>query len=335
MMKAILMEKPGPPEVLRYTDVPLPQPGRGQVRVRAHSIGVGMPEVLVRKGIYSWMPPLPAIPGIEMSGVVEKVGEGVTSLKVGQGVFVSAREMSARGGCYAEFIVAEAEALYALPEGVDLEAAATLSNYQVAWHLLYSAPNGAAFDSLMTTVAAGGVGSALIQLAKLAGKTVIGLVDTRERAEFIRSLGADGAIDYPSENVTERVLELTAGRGVDLIFDSVGGSGFVQQADRLAPFGMLVCFGSLAGPPSGEVIEAMFSKMGRCMGVRFFSMHAFDRDRSRRREATERILELLAAKKIAPPIWARLPLAEAGRAQALLEGGKVLGKIILKPEAES
>ncbi len=156
MMKAILMEKPGPPEVLRYTDVPLPQPGRGQVRVRAHSIGVGMPEVLVRKGIYSWMPPLPAIPGIEMSGVVEKLGEGVTSLKVGQGVFVSAREMSARGGCYAEFIVAEAEALYALPEGVDLEAAATLSNYQVAWHLLYSAPNGAAFDSLMTTVAAGG-----------------------------------------------------------------------------------------------------------------------------------------------------------------------------------
>ena len=170
MMKAIVMERPGRPEVLRYVDVPMPEPAPGQVLVRAQAIGVGMPEVLVRRGQYGWMPPLPAIPGIEMSGVVEKLGAGVTTLTVGQAVFVSARELKVRGGCYAEYIAAEAEALYPLPEGIDLEAAAALSNYQVAWHLLHSAPNGMRYESFMATAAAGGVGSALVQLGKLAGQ---------------------------------------------------------------------------------------------------------------------------------------------------------------------
>jgi NADPH2:quinone reductase len=105
-------------------DTPKPVPGPGQVLVRAHSIGVSMPEILVRRGEYAWMPPLPAIPGIEMSGVVEALGEGVTSLRVGQPVFVSARELPVRGGCYAEYLAANADALYLLPQGTDLGAAA-------------------------------------------------------------------------------------------------------------------------------------------------------------------------------------------------------------------
>ena len=154
MMKAILLEKPGPPEALRYVDVPMPEPAPGQVLVRAHAIGVGMPEVMVRLGKYPWMPPLPAIPGIEMSGVVHTLGEGVTSLEVGQKVFVSARELPVRAGCYAEYIAVDAEAPYPLPEGTDMEAVAALSNYQVAWHLLHSAPQGISFASFMTTAAA-------------------------------------------------------------------------------------------------------------------------------------------------------------------------------------
>jgi NADPH2:quinone reductase len=331
MMKAILMERPGPPEVLRYVDVPMPKPARGQVLVRAHSIGVGMPEVLVRLGQYSWMPPLPAIPGIEMSGVVEKMGDGVTSLKVGQAVFVSARELNVRGGCYAEYIAADAEALYALPDGVDLEAAAALSNYQVAWHLLHSATNGMRYGSLMATAAAGGVGSALVQLGKLAGKCVIGMVDSDERAAFAVSLGADGAVNCRSQNVTERVHGMTQGQGVDLILDSFGGQGFVDQFERLAPFGLLVSYGFLDGPPGGDILGAMRKRISDCLGMRIFSMHAFDQDRPKRREATEEIVRLLAAGRIRPPIWARLPLAEAGKAQAMIEGGRVLGKVILKP----
>ena len=333
MMKAILLEKPGPPEALRYVDVPLPDPAPGQVRVRAHSIGVGMPEILVRRGVYSWMPPLPAIPGIEMSGTVHKLGKGVTSLKIGQAVFVSARELSARGGCYAEYIAAEADALYPLPEGIDMEAVATISNYQVAWHLLHTAPHGVPYQSFLATAAAGGVGSALVQLGKLAGKQVIGMIDSQERADFVRSIGADAATNYKIEDVTQCVMDITSGRGVDLIFDSFSGRGVVEQAERLAPFGMIVCYGTLDGPPSGEIMDAMLKRMGNCLGIRFFSMHAFDQNRSLRREVTEKILHLLAKGRIAPPIWARMPLADAGKAQALIESGKVLGKIILKPEA--
>jgi NADPH2:quinone reductase len=330
-MKAILMDRPGPPEVLRYVDVPMPKPAPGQVLVRAHSIGVGMPEVLVRRGQYGWMPPLPAIPGIEMSGVVEKLGEGVTSLAVGQSVFVSARELSVRGGCYAEYIAADAEALYALPEGIDLEAAAALSNYQVAWHLLNSAPNGMRYDSFLATAAAGGVGSALVQLGKLAGKSVIGVVDTDERVAFVLSLGADGAVNFQRENVTDRVRALTAGRGVDMVLDSIGGTQFADQFERLAPFGLVVSYGFLAGPPGGDVMGAIGKRITDCLGMRLFSMHAFDQDRSKRRGVTEELFRLLAAGKIKPPIFARLPLADAGKAQALIEEGKVLGKVILKP----
>ncbi len=331
MMKAIVMERPGGPEVLRYVDVPRPEPAPGQVLVRAQAIGVGMPEVLVRRGQYGWMPPLPAIPGIEMSGGVEQLGPGVTTLTVGQAVFVSARELKVRGGCYAEYIAAEAEALYPLPDGIDPDAAAALSNYQVAWHLLNSAPNGMRYESFMATTAAGGVGSALVQLWKLAGKRVLGVVDSEERVAFVLSLGADGAINSRTENVTERVRALTAGRGVDMIFDSLGGERFADQFERLAPFGLAVSFGFLAGPPWGDVMGAIGKRITDCLGMRIFSMHAFDKDRLRRRGVTEELFRLAAEGKIKPPIFARLPLAEAGRAQALLEEGKVQGKVILKP----
>jgi len=333
-MKAILLEKPGPPEALRYVDLPNPEPAPGQVRVRAHSIGVSMPEVLVRRGEYGWMPPLPAIPGIEMSGVIDKLGEGVTTLNLGQPVFVSARELPVRAGCYAEYIAVDAGALYPLPDGMDLEAASALSNYIVAWHLIHTAPHGMPYESFMATAAAGGVGSALVQLGKLAGKRVIGMVDTQERVDFVLSLGADGAVNYKTEDVTRRVRELTGGLGVDIVFDSFGGKGFVQQVERLAPQGMIVAYGTLDGPPSGDVIEAMRKRMGDCLGVRFFSIHLLDKDRSTRRQATEKVLRHLADGQIKPPIWARMPLAEAGKAQALIESGKVLGKIILKPETK-
>ena len=187
-MKAILLDRPGPPEVLRYADTPTPVPAAGQVLVRAHTIGVSMPEILVRRGEYGWMPPLPAIPGIEMSGIVVSLGEGVKSLKIGQPVFVSARELPVRAGCYAEYLAANADALYPLPPGTDLEAAAALSNYQVAWHLLHSAPRSMPYESVLVTGAAGGIGTAIVQLGKVAGKRMIGLVDTEEKAAFVRSL---------------------------------------------------------------------------------------------------------------------------------------------------
>jgi len=329
-MKAILLDRTGPPEVLRYTEMQTPAPAAGQVLVRAHTIGVSFPEILVRRGEYDWMPPLPAIPGIEMSGIVVSRGEGVKSLKIGQPVFVSARELPVRAGCYAEYLAANAEALYPLPPGTDLEAAAALSNFQVAWHLLHSAPRGMAYESVLVTGAAGGIGSAVVQLGKSAGKRMIGLVDTEEKAVFVRSL-ADGAINSRAENVTQRLSELTGGKGVDLILDSIGGAGFVEHFERLAPFGLVVSYGQLDGHPTGDVLGALRRRMGDSLALRMFSMHVFDRDRTRRREATGKLLRLFAAGKIKPVISVRLPLAEAARAHGMIEKGQVLGKLVLKP----
>src|SRR3989338_3236996 len=163
-MKAIQFKQPGGPEVLEYVDVPTPTPGPSEVLVKAHSIGVCMPEIAVRKGTYAWMPPLPAIPGIEMSGIVIAAGNRVDALKVGQAVFVSAREFKTRGGCYAEYLAADASSIYPLPAGVDLEQAAALSNYQVAYHLLYTATRGFQYEWILVPAAAGGIGSAIVQL---------------------------------------------------------------------------------------------------------------------------------------------------------------------------
>jgi len=160
---------------------------------------------------------------------------------------------------------------------------------------------------------------------------VIGMVDTDERAAFARSLGADGTVNCGSEDATERVLGMTEGRGVDMILDSFGGQGFADHFERLAPFGLLVSYGFLDGPPAGDVLGNMRKRQSDCLGLRIFSMHAFDKDRPGRRKATEEILGLFAAGAIRPPIWARLPLAQAGKAQALIEDGRVLGKVILKP----
>ena len=155
------MTRTGGPEVLEYVELPTPEPGADEVLVKAHAIGVCMPETYVRKGTYKWMPKLPAIPGIEMSGTVVKTGPGVRSLRVGQPVFVSAREFEERAGCYAEYVKAPEHKVYPVPEGVDLDQVAGLANYQVAWHLLNSALKGFEYESVLVMAAAGRVSGRL------------------------------------------------------------------------------------------------------------------------------------------------------------------------------
>src|ERR1700682_4161313 len=154
-MKLIQVQKPGPPGVMQLLDVPVPEPKPGEVLIKAHAIGVGMPDCLIRAGTYSWMPPLPATPGTELSGVIEKVGPDVTSRRPGQRVYASARERPHRGGHYAEYIATPADATFVLPDNVDLEAAAALANYQVAYHMLRDAARVRAGQSLLLYAAAG------------------------------------------------------------------------------------------------------------------------------------------------------------------------------------
>lgn len=332
-MKAILLRRTGEPSVLEYEDVPVPRLKHGEVLVKADTIGVSRPELLVRRGVYAWMPPLPVIPGIEMAGTVAELGEGVARFAVGDKVYVTARELPVRAGCYAEYIAVPERALFALPPDADLEAAACLSNYQVAWHLIHTATRGAPGKSVLIGSASGGLGSAAVQLAKLAGMTAIALVSGDEKARALKAFGADHVIDRSCENVAARVAEITQGVGVDLILDAVGGADFAKFLPMLGPFGLLVSYGKLVGRIEGNVIDALDSGPGylNSAAVRIFTMHTLDDKPQIRAQSMNDLIAKLAAGAIRPLIHARLPLKDARRAHEMIEARQVIGKILLKP----
>jgi NADPH:quinone reductase len=329
-MKLIRFHTPGPPEVLQCLDVPVPDPQPGEVLIRAHAIGVGMPDVLIRAGTYNWMPPLPATPGTELAGTIEKVGAGVTSRAVGQRVYTTARERPHRGGHYAEYVATPVEATFLLPDGVDLDAAATLANYQVGYHIFHDAVRLTAGQSVLVYAAAGGMGNALIDLAKAARLTVIGVVGSDAKARFARDLGADHAINRKTEKITERVGEITRSRGVDAIIDPVGGPTIPQNVALLAPCGTLVLYGGLGGKAQLD-LQTTLRASKDSPAVRQFSIHTWDHLVEERRAGMRALIDMLAAGRLRPRIHGRLPLAEATQAHRMLESGEVLGKLLLKP----
>ena len=266
-----------------------------------------------------------------MSGTVVEAGSGCTQLRVGQKVFVCAREFQERANCYAEYITGPENRVYAVPDGVDLDQVAGLANYQVAWHLLNSALKGFQYESTLIVAAAGGVGAALVQLAKAYGKRVIGVVSSDERAAFARAQGADEIIDRKHGNVVEQTLKLTHGRGVDLIVDCVGGPHMTALFDGLDRFGMLLLYGRLEGPASGNIHDAIHKKPWRSAAFRYFTMHTLDDWPELRARCTHDLLRLLHEGTIKVPIHDRVPLAEAARAHRIFESGAVMGKLIMKP----
>jgi NADPH:quinone reductase len=328
-MKLILFREPGPPSALQCLDVPVPEPKAGEVLIRAHAIGVGIPDTLIRAGMYSWMPPLPATPGTELSGTIEKVGAGVTSRRPGQRVYASARERPHRGGHYAEYIATPADATFVLPDNVDLDAAATLANYQVAYHLFNDAVRPRQGQIVLIYAAAGGMGNALIDLAKAAGLVVIGVVSGEVKMRFARELGADHVIDRKAQSVSKRVGEIT-GRGVDIIVDPVGGPSIPGNIALLAPCGMLVVYGGLGGKAQLD-LQTTLRASKNSPAIRQFSIHTWDHLVEERRAGMRALVDMLAAGRLHPRIQAWLPLTEAVRAHEMLESGAVLGKLLLRP----
>jgi len=332
-MKAILLTRTGDPSVLDYVEVPTPRPGPGEVLVKADTIGVSRPELLVRKGAYQWMPPLPAIPGIEMSGTVVERGENAIALALGQKVFVSARELPVRAGCYAEYIAVPERAPFALPAEADLEAAACLSNYQVAYHLIHTATRGVPGRTVLIGSASGGLGSAAVQLAKLAGMMAIALVGNEAKARAMQAFGADHVIDLSREDIGARVAAITAGEGADLILDAVGGNAFARYFAMLAPFGQVVSYGRLQGPPEGNVVAALENGLGylNSGAFRVFTMHTLDDKPELRAQSMQYLIARLSEGAIRPLIHARLALKDARLAHEMLEARNVIGKLLLKP----
>jgi len=330
-LKAIRITETGGPEVLKYVELPMPEPEGDEVLVKAHAIGVCMPEISVRKGTYHWMPRLPAIPGIEMSGTVVKLGSSAHRLRVGQPVFVTAREFEERAGCYAEYLKAPEHKIYPVPEGVDLDQVAGLANYQVAWHLLNTALQGFQYESVLIMAAAGGVGTALVQLAKAAGKRVIGVVSADSRGDYARTQGADAIVDRTRGDIARQVLDLTGGRGVDLALTVAGGRGMLSLFDCLDRFGMLILYGRMEGPPDGNIDAAINKAPIRSLAYRYFSIHTLDDKPELRARATNELIRMLQEGAIKVPIYDRIPLAEAARAHRVFESGDVMGKLIMKP----
>jgi NADPH2:quinone reductase len=331
-MKVIQMQKAGGPEVLEVVEKPLPEPAAGEARVRAQAIGISSADMLVRKGVYNWMPPLPAIPGNEMAGIVDALGRNASGVRVGQRVLVSSRELPFRGGCYSQAICVPADALFPLPEAIAPNDAVSLPNYQLAGALLYESgvrkPR-----SIVAYGASGGVGTALLQLAACDGISGIGIVSTEERRAFAQRAGIEHVLIRGKDELADRVLALTGGRGVDVVYAMAGPSAqFIGNLDLLAPLGTVISFATLGGPiPDADLFGELKKRQGRSLGVRCYSIHALDHNRELRRALMGRAIELMAAGHLRPPAPTVLPLAEAWRAHEMMEGRRNLGKIVLVP----
>ncbi len=332
-MFVIRVHQPGGPDALCVEQLPLPMPGPGEVRVQAHAIGVGRPDVLIRQGTYKWMPPLPAIPGAELAGEIDAVGEGVLSLQLGQRVLVSARDLAQRGGCYVQSIVVPESAPYNLPDAISFNDAVSLPNLQLALALMQAASPGHTPipGTILITGAAGGVATMLAQLARYYGFKTIGTARTLEKRVFALSNGFDVIVDANPLTLVEEVMSTTNGLGVNLVYDHLGGAMFPQCIRSLAPLGLAISYNIITGKPNEDLFGLLRELLGKSLGVRCFSMHTFDEDKDNRRKLMCKAIDLMSNGQVKASPSVVMDFSQVGQAHEILDQGLTLGKIVLKP----
>jgi NADPH:quinone reductase len=321
-MKAIRFEATGGPEVLRLTDVPSPVPAAGQALVRVEAAGLNFIDVYQRTGLYSV--PLPGTPGLEGAGVIESLGPGVNGLAAGDRV-----AWSNALGSYAEEVVVPADRLVKVPAGVESRTAAALMLQGMTAHYLVETTYPLGPGKLcLVHAAAGGVGLLLVQMAKRKGARVFATVSTEEKAALARGAGADVVILYTQQDFTAEVKKLTEGRGVDVIYDSVGQSTFEKGLDCLAPRGMMALFGQSSGvvPPFSPSLLAK----GSYFLTRPTLFH-YVADRPSLEWRAGAVLGQVASGQLAVRIGRTFPLAAAAEAHRALEGRQTTGKVLLIP----
>lgn len=330
-MKAVVFERFGGPEVLEYVELPVPTPAEGQVLVKMMSAGVCKADWRVRTGRCQWLTcPFPVTLGYEGAGVVAGLGPGVTGFRLGQPVHVL---HMACYGTYSEYMAVTADDVVEMPEGLDFDAAASAFNYFVAWGLLHQIVEVKEGQSLHIGGAAGGVGTAVIQLAQLQGMDIVASASTDEKCDYLRGLGVSSVFNYKKQDDVEAVRRFTGGRGVDYVYDQVGGPEFCRQFDMLAVYGQIILYNFLGGyPEDKEIIHILQSRCESCYGIRYFSIHVHDTDPEGFKTVKRQVLGLMAEGKLKPPIHKVLPLSEAGLAHRMIESGSVLGKLVLRPE---
>jgi NADPH:quinone reductase len=330
-VKAVVLERFGGPEVLQYVDLPIPTPGPGQVLVKSQSIGVCKADWRVRTGRSQWLTcPFPVTLGYEMAGTIEALGPGVEGFTMGQPVHVLHMAVY---GTYADYMAVTAADVAPLPAGIRFDAAAAAFNYFVAWGLLNQIVEGRKGQTLYIGGAAGGVGTAVIQLALYKGMNVIASASTDTKCDYLKGLGVDRVFNHMIEDDVAAVRRLSHGRGVDYVYDQVAGPSFCRQFDMLATYGQIVLYNYLGGyPEDKEIIHILQSRCEGCYGIRYFSIHVHDADPAGFREVKEQVLALIASGAVDPPIYKVLPLSQAREAHEMIEAGEVLGKLVLHPE---
>ena len=322
-MKAIVVESYGGPDVLKYKEAETPVASAGEALVRLKAIGVNYIDVYHRTGLYPL--PLPFIPGMEAAGIIEEVGEGVSKLVVGDRVAYAMTP-----GAYAELARVPAARLIKIPDSLDFErAAAAMLQGMTAHYLAVSTYPLKAGDVALVHAAAGGVGLLLIQVAKRCGAHVIGTVSTRAKAELAREAGADEVIIYTEQDFEQEVKRITAGRGAQVVYDSVGKDTYMKSLSSLAPRGMLVLFGQSSGPVPPFELSLLAQK-----GSLFLTRPSLAHYTLTREELLWRagdVLDWIASGVVNLRIGGTFALAEAAEAHTSLEARKTTGKLLLIP----
>ena len=324
MAKAIRMTRTGGPEVLEYVDVEVGEPGPGEARVRQHAIGLNFIDVYFRTGLYPM--PLPSGLGQEGAGVVEAVGEGVTHVRPGDRVAYAGRP----NGAYSELRVMQADILVKLPDAIDFETGAAMMLQGLTVQYLF---NGTwqvkPGQTILFHAAAGGVGLIACQWARALGVNLIGTVGSKEKAELAKAAGAAHVINYNDEDIVARVLEITNGQKVPVVYDSVGKDTFIRSLDCLQPRGLMVSFGNSSGAVPPFSLGELASRGS--LYITRPSLAAYVATRPELEARAADLFGMVESGKVKIDIRQRFPLADAAAAHIALEARRTTGSTILLP----
>jgi NADPH:quinone reductase-like Zn-dependent oxidoreductase len=326
--RAVMVTRKGGPEVLQVVELPIEHPGPGQILVRVRAAGVGSTDLLMIAGNYLYAPKIPMVPGYEIAGAVEEIGADVTGFAVGQRVAA----LTVYGG-FAELILRSADEFIPIPDGVsDRDVAAVILNYVTAWQMIHRFAKVQPGETALVTGAAGGVGTAALQLLKLAGVRAYGAASAQKH-DVVRSLGAT-PIDYKSGPL-DRLTHALVPNGVDYAFDAVGGANIGLCIGATRRGGMVVGYG-FVGAAGNFAKLAMFVNIfvgARLRGRRgkFYGItQIYRKDHGPLREDLPKIFALLIQKKIDPLVTRTFPLLDARKAMEFLLTGSAEGKIVLE-----
>ncbi|MGW5112751.1 NADPH:quinone oxidoreductase family protein [Nocardia sp. NPDC004123] len=318
-----------PAQVMRLDTVERPEPGPRQVVVRVTGAAANFPDVLMCRGLYQVKPPLPFTPGVELCGEVVATGAEVTGIAVGDRVLGGS---SLPYGGFAEYAVLEAAQTFTAPTALDdAEAASLFIGYQTGWFGLHRRAALQAGETLLVHAAAGGVGSAAVQLGKAAGARVIGVVGGPEKAEYARALGADIVIDRRSEDFVEVVKRVTDNRGADVVYDPVGGDTYTRSTKCIAFEGRILVVGFAGGDIQSAALNHALVKNYSIVGLHWGLYNAYDP--AAVADCHRELTRLATAGAIRPLVSERLDLADIADGVQRLADGKTVGRVVCTPSA--